>query len=508
MRNVYVCFFILSISLSSLFSISAGAEEEAGSGSDDTPVVLDEIAGDRNLTGARNWRSPEYSNQQGALGWSPGVFNVPKGLEINYQFWVDIYTKYTTDQGLLHDAEYIDLIYEVLDFTHISARTDLTDIQKSKFRTKAVKEGKKRIVALLKKLQTITDDSKLNADEKRIWDYFQKIQEKKKFLAATTKARLRFQLGQRDRMVQGIFYAGRYLEDFERIFHEAGLPVELTRLPFVESSFNVLARSKVGASGLWQIMRYTGRPYMMINNTIDKRNFPNDAAKLAAKLFRFNYNMLESWPLAITGYNHGPAGVQKLTKLYKSRELGDLLLSNGQKRRLGFASRNFYASFLAVLEIEQNAPKYFGPVFWSKPLTSVEFTLGKPIRWKDIVRWFDGNDQIAQIYNPHITAAARKFGNLIPKNALINILKEKKDLVQNEFSPPPTKWPSPKTEDGDLERVESPAKAEGPHVYTVVRGDTIYSVARDFGVSVQELLTANKLEATEELKTGQEIKIP
>ncbi len=499
--GLFICFQLLSL--------AARCEEEAGT-TEDTPVVLEEIAGERNLTGARNWRPPDYVNEQGALGWTPGAFDVPKGLEINFQFWLDIYTKYTTDQGLLHDSENIDLVYEILDFTHISSRTDLSEGKKSSLRSKAVKEAKKRIVALLKKFQGYkAEPPDLPQEEKRIWDYFQKVSGKKKFIEASSKNRLRFQLGQRDRIVQGIFFSGRYLEDFENIFREAGLPIELTRLPFVESSFNVLARSKVGASGLWQIMRYTGRPYMMINNTIDKRNYPNDAARLAAKLFRMNYNMLESWPLAVTGYNHGPAGVLKLTKLYKTRELGELVQNIGRKKHLGFASRNFYASFLAALEAERNAPKYFGPVFWSKPLDGSEVKLPKPVRWKDVLRWFDGNDQIAQIYNPQVTAMARKFGNPIPKNGVIYIPKNKKDLVENEFSPPPAHLPPPKSEDGDLEHpAETIAKVEGPHVYTVNRGDTLYSIARDFGVSLKELMEANKMDSPGELKAGQELKVP
>lgn len=491
-------------------SLESHAQEEGGS-ADDTPVVLDEIAGDKDLTGIRAWRAPNFSIQAGSLGWTENAFDVPHGIETNYKFWLDIYTKYTTDQGLLHDADAIDLVYEILDFNHISARTDLNSFQKNKMRTKAVKDAKKRVTELLKKLQKVKDPSTLTVDEKRIWDAFQNMPGKKKFLDATHKNRLRFQLGQRDRMIQGIFFSGRYLEDFEKIFHEAGLPMELTRLPFVESSFNVMARSKVGASGVWQIMRYTGKPYMMINNTVDKRNLPLEAAKLAIKLFRMNYNMLQSWPLAVTGYNHGPAGVLKLTKIRKTRELGDLIQSAGTKKKLGFASRNFYASFLAALEAERNAPKYFGSVYWSKPLTAAEITLSHPIRWKDIVRWFDGNDKVAQIYNPHITASARKFGVLIPKGAMIYVLTDKKDLVSNEFSPPPVHLPAPKAEEGDLQAAAdapAPVQEEGAHIYVVVQGDTINSISRDFGISVKELLDANKMEITDELPAGKKIKIP
>lgn len=410
-------------------STAEGAEE-----TEDTPVVLEEIAGERDLTGSRPWRNPDFSNQKGALGWDENIFQVPKGLEINFNFWLDIYTKYTTEQGLMHDSEYIDLVYEILDFSHISSRTDLSNLQKQKLRTRHVKESKKRIIEMLKRLDKVQDPSDLSADEKRIWDYFQKIEGKKKFIEATKRNRLRFQLGQRDRIIQGLFFSGRYLEDFENIFRENGLPIELTRLVFVESSFNVLARSKVGASGLWQIMRYTGRPYMRIDNSIDKRNYPIDATRLAAKLLKINYSMLESWPLALTGYNHGPAGVLKLTKLYKSRDIGDLIQSNGSKKRLGFASRNFYASFLAALEAESHAPKYFGPVLWSKPLQAKSILVSKSIRWKDILRWFDGNERIAEIYNPHVTSSAKKQNRLLPKQISISVPMDKSDVIQNELA--------------------------------------------------------------------------
>jgi len=387
----------------------------------DTSVVREDVDGDRNLTQTRDWRAPDYSHQENALGWSETTFAIPPGLETNVRFWTDIYGKYTTDQGILHDTEYLNLVYEVLDFTPISAQGELNNFKKERLRTKMVKAAKQRVIATLKKLDKTKDPSTLTEDEKRIWDFFAKIDGKKKFKEAMSKSRLRFQLGQKDRAQQGIFFSGRYLEDFERVFRKAGLPIELSRLPFVESSFNVMARSKVGASGLWQIMSYTGRPFMMINTAIDKRNHPHEATKLAAKLLRNNYQMLNSWPLALTGWNHGPSGVLRLTKTYKSRELGDLLVKNGSRRRLGFASRNFYACFLAILEVEKNAPKYFGAVQWSKPLEEKDIILTRAISYKDLLKWFDGDDHRAQIFNPHITTQARKGRMSLPKGAVISV---------------------------------------------------------------------------------------
>lgn len=396
----------------------------------DTPVSHEEIEGDQSLTSTREWRPPVYTGQEQALGWTENSFAVPAGLETQVKFWIDIYSKYSSDQGVLHDSEYIDLIYTTLDFSTISSRSDINAFQKERLKIRLVKEAKKQVIEMLKKFEKLESSESLSESEKKIWDYFQKIDEKKKFREAMDKSRLRFQLGQKDRIVQGIFFSGRYLEDFEKVFKDAGLPIELTRLPFVESSFNVLARSKVGASGIWQIMPKTGRPYLMINKAIDKRNLPSEATKLAAKLLRFNFSLLESWPLAVTGYNHGPHGVLRLTKHNKSRELVDLWKNRNSKKRLGFASRNFFASFLAVLEVEKNATKYLGPVKWSQSLNAANITLNKNISYSQLLHWFDGDDHRAQIFNPHITSLARKNKIQLPKGAVISIPAAKESEVK------------------------------------------------------------------------------
>lgn len=419
----------IQLSILSFSSASVWAEED-----DDTPVTHEEIAGERNLTSARPWRAPDFTNQGQSLGWNETSFQIPKGLETQVKFWIDIYSKYNSDQGVLHDAENINFIYSEIDFTAITRRTDINEFEKDRQKKKLVNNEKRRVVEILKKLEHVKDPTDLVGDEKKIWDYFTRVDEKKKFIAATKKNRLRFQLGQKDRMIQGIYFSGRYLEDFEKVFREAGIPMELTRLVFVESSFNVLARSKVGASGLWQIMPYTGRPYMMINAGIDKRNHPLEATRIATKLLRNNFNLLESWPLAVTGWNHGPTGILKLTKKYKTREIGELVANVTVKRKFGFASRNFYASFLAALEVERNAPRYLGNVSWSQPLESVDIRIPVALKYKDVLKWFDGDDLKAQIFNPHITKAARQGRAPIVKGALLSIPKSKYDDIVAELN--------------------------------------------------------------------------
>ena len=471
---------------------------------EDTPVTHEEIAGEKNLTSSRPWKAPDFSSQEKALGYGPQAFAIPAGMEKQFKFWVDIYSKYNTDQGVLHDAEYIDLIYEELDFSAISSRTDIKGYQKEHMKIKMVKEGKRRVIALLEKLSKLKEPTGLTPPEMKVWEYFEKIKGPKKFSEAAKKNRLRFQLWQRDRVIQGIYFSGRYIEEFEKIFREAGMPIELARLPFVESSYNVLARSKVGASGLWQIMPYTMKGFMKRDLAIDLRNHPMEATKVAAKLLRINFNMLQSWPLAMTGYNHGPSGVLKLTKKYKTRELSELVTNVASRKRFGFASRNFYASFLAVLEVTNDAPKYLGAVTWSQPLEQADIKLPLAVGYRDLLRWFDGDDLKTQIYNPHITRIARTRGRLIPKGVVISISKAKMEVVSKELESPDA-LKQAQLSGGNL---NLPNLKDEKTAYRVRKGDTVQGIAQQFGVPVGEILTANNMKKVSRLRVGQVLKIP
>lgn len=346
------------------------------------------------------WAPTDFSKQAGALGWTPEVFNTPKGMEDRVQFWQNIYTKFTSSQGLLHDSRYVHLIYEPVDFTDLSAQADLTPKQREKQRRMRVEMAKKAIVDRLKRLHTLKDGEGLTGEDKRYWDMFSKIDEPKKFLEAAKKGRLRFQLGQRDQFTNGIFQSGRYIKQMEEIFRQEGVPIELTRLPFVESSFNLRARSRVGASGIWQFMRSTARMYMRMDASADERNDPLRATRAAATKMRDNFNMLKSWPLAITAYNHGPSGVKRLTEKLGTVDIVEM--TDVRKGRFGFASANFYASFLAALHTEREALKHFGEVEMLPELRGAEVKLIKSATWRDIQKWFNGDIELARLLNPHV----------------------------------------------------------------------------------------------------------
>ena len=169
---------------------------------------------------------------------------------------------------------------------------------------------------------------------------------------------IRFQLGQADRFRSGLIRSGAWETHIAETLANLGLPAELAVLPHVESSFNPRAYSKVGAAGLWQFMRSTGRRYMRIDAAVDDRLDPFRSTEAAAQLLAYNYRVLGSWPLALTAYNHGTAGVRHAKETLATDDIVRIVRSY-TSRTFGFASRNFYVSFLAALEIDRNPRAVF-----------------------------------------------------------------------------------------------------------------------------------------------------
>lgn len=349
-----------------------------------------------------------------------------ESLKPRVDFWINVYTRLTTSQGLLHDSKYVDIVYETLDFKDLREGTHSHKEQEKKIGDQ-IKVAKKKIEATLLSLHLKQKNpSSLNAEETRIYDMFKSIQDPNKFLEAAGKKRLRFQLGQRDRFLQGLYYSGRYLPIMEKIFKDQGLPIELTRLPFVESTFDLRARSKVGASGIWQFMPSTGRLFMKINEAIDERNDPIRATVAAAQFMANNFNALGSWPLAITAYNHGTLGMVRAVEKTKSRELSDII-DRYKSPSFGFASSNFYAEFLAAVEVEKHASRYFDKAEIDRAIEFAEFVLTDFIDLKDIATYTKIPLDTLQELNPGLTESVFNSTRLVPSGYVLRIPPQERE---------------------------------------------------------------------------------
>ena len=183
---------------------------------------------------------------------------------------------------------------------------------------------------------------------------------------ARAARQIRYQQGLRERFRQGLERAGRWRAYVNEQFAAQGVPIDIAALPHVESSYNPNARSHVGASGVWQFTRSTGRRFMRVDHVVDERNDVFAATRGAARLLAYNYSLTGSWPMAITAYNHGLSGVRRAMRIHGDDALVDIL-RNYNGRTFGFASRNFYVAFLAAREVDQNPEKYFPGVIPESP---------------------------------------------------------------------------------------------------------------------------------------------
>lgn len=471
----------------SAFEIQSGGDSDV-----QAAVVTEEPVPAIHLDEGVAWTAPDYSNQENALGYKAEEFQVSEGLKERVQFWVDIYTKYTSSQGVLHDGDNINIVYETIDFSAITNNPAFTDRDKYRLRKKMVNDAKKDIVARLKKLQKVKSAEELEGDDLRYWNLFEKVTEKNKFAEAAKKNRLRFQLGQRDFFTKGVYYSGRYLKEMEKIFREEGVPVQLTRLPFVESSFNIYARSKVGASGIWQFMRGTGKRYMKVGYVVDERNDPLVATRSAARMLKQNYQLLETWPLAITAYNHGPSGVARVAKKCNSKDICDLI-ERGEARRFGFASKNFFASFLAAVEVEGHASQYLGAVKRAPEITYETAQLIKPMNFRTLLRVFDGNQELTELYNPHFTQSVRNGYVAMPRGAVVRVPSHKSEALMAVMN--------------SNERVPAMVVNEKETTYRVLAGDTLSGISTMFGVPVRRIIEVNDVDPRR-LRPGQKLVIP
>ncbi|MCX6111933.1 MAG: transglycosylase SLT domain-containing protein, partial [Proteobacteria bacterium] len=191
-------------------------------------------------------------------------FYVPKGMEKAVDFWIDVYSKYDTDQIIVHDTDNY-VIYEVIDVSDINSLPYFTQEIKDEIINSRVIRVQKKYRDALKTLH----NNKQNLQDMdpfivSVSNQLIGIKDENKFLDASRPGRMRIQRGQSSEFKKGLYYSGKYIPAMEKIFKRYKLPVELARLPFVESYFNPHATSYKNASGIWQFMSGTGKEYLKV----------------------------------------------------------------------------------------------------------------------------------------------------------------------------------------------------------------------------------------------------
>ena len=310
----------------------------------------------------------------------------------------------------------------------------------------------------------------------------------------TAALSVRFQLGQADKFRAGLIRAGQWRAHIQQVLAEQGVPTELVALPHVESSFNPRAYSHVGAAGLWQFMRSTGRLYLRVDDVVDERMDPHKASVAAARLLGFNYRQIDSWPLAITAYNHGLAGMTRAVRTLGTRDIAKIV-ARYQSRSFGFASRNFYAEFLAAAEIDREPERFFGPLETLPPLEHAVVRLDHYYKITSLQRALGVDLETLREHNLALRPPVWSGAKYVPRGYELRV------PVQLVTQPIDQVLAS-------IAASERLAEQHRDRFYKVRRGDTLSKIAHRQEISVRELSELNNLRNRHTIRVGQVLRLP
>jgi len=412
-------------------------------------------------------------------------FPEPASLRSAVSFWMRVYLEVTTDGGLLHDSSRLGVVYETVRFDgeqNSRRRQRMVDKRRNHWRT-----------ALRRLSRGGTPRDEQERTVLRLLEEELGHPPTPSDLAVVAR-RVRFQLGQRDKFRAGIIRSGAYEDAMRATFRREKLPEDLAYLPHVESSFNPAAYSKYGAAGVWQFMRATGRRFMTVDYTVDERLDPMTSTRAAARLLKENHKVLRSWPLAITAYNHGTSGMRRAVRRLGTDDIG-VIARKYHSRRFGFASRNFYAQFLAARKILKAYEPYFGPLVRNVPEAADEITLPFYADVKDLRTHAGVAPEVVKHYNPTLRPPIYRSAKRIPKGYVLR-------LPAGTLGPDPEKWLA------SIPEGKRHAKQRRSNYYQVRRGDTLSQIARRHGTSVSTLVAFNSLPSRHRIYPGQVLQMP
>lgn len=324
----------------------------------------------------------------------------------NVEFWEKIYGTYSETQGVLHDRRDLRLIYGVISL----APKDTPGA--GKINEKLTEMAQLHVKAMLNKFAE--GSLPQTAEELRIHNLFQQ-KNPAAFLAAAEN--IRVQTGLKNRFREGVIRSGAYMPAIKRILRTLDLPLELAYLPHVESSFNPRAHSKVGAVGLWQFTRYTGKEFMTVNELVDERYDLYIASEAAARFLKENRRQLGAWSLALTAYNHGRGGMLRAKAQWGSYPV---IFANHTSSTFGFASRNFYSEFLAAQRVARRL-EADSSVIKERPLISASLRLKGYAAAVELRQYFGISEEEFRRLNPALMKPVLEGKKYIPVETIIHL---------------------------------------------------------------------------------------
>lgn len=298
-----------------------------------------------------------------------------------------------------------------------------------------------------------------------------------------------------------------YFPMFEQEMSNQKIPLEIKYLAIIESALNPKARSRVGATGLWQFMYATGKSYgLEVNNYVDERSDPIRATKAAAKYLNELYKIFGDWDLALAAYNSGPGNVTKAIRRSDGKTNYWNLRPYLPKETAGYVP-----AFLATLYIFEYAKEHgFKPQKRANHLFETDtIRVKQAISFKDIADITGMDVQDIQFFNPSYQldvvpyVEGRNYAVRLPISEIGKFVANE-DAIYAYLNEEKAKHekPLPEVMKGD----QYASKSHKKTLYTVKRGDTLGKIATRNGVTVSNIKRWNRIKGNN-LRVGQRLSI-
>ncbi len=358
------------------------------------------------------------------------------------------------------------------------------------------------------------------------------------------------------RALTNMFY---YIDLVKGIFSSYGIPEKLVYLPIIESAYSPRAYSRAGAVGIWQFMKGTGSMYgLKVDFWVDERRDPEKATVAAARHLKDLYNIFSDWDLALLAYNAGVGRIRYAIKRCGRKNAWELI----QSGCLNSETRRYLPRFYASVEIAEHIKKYgfFSNVERNKNGINVftnsrKIELDYPVDLTIVASKSGVSLKTLKFYNPElrrfITPPGRHYEIRVPEKHYVSVLSVCRNIPPqklidvkeyiiksgetlgeiavrfktsqsllcriNNIKNPKRVYAGQlilvpvKNKDISIDNSLNPQIREGfltqEIEYVVKKGDSLWSIARRFGTTIENILSINGLSFSSIINPGDKIKI-
>jgi membrane-bound lytic murein transglycosylase D len=297
----------------------------------------------------------------------------------------------------------------------------------------------------------------------------------------------------RDRFEQWLTRLSGYRPLVENILMEFDLPTDLVYLSLVESGFNPRAYSRARATGPWQFMKGTARLYgLRVDDYVDERRDPIKSTVAAARYLRDLYDLFGTWPLAMAAYNAGEGKVQRALKKTQAESFWEI----AQSRHIRRETKEYVPRIMAATIIAKNPDQYGFNMAEADLHQFEEVVIRRPLHLRDVATVTAIPLFELQRLNPELRRDVTPPGDA---EYHLKVPVGQKDTVEQLLDHIPAWKPKPMVRVVKKARTQEASTVEPAGWYRVQVGDSLWTIAKRFRLSVQELKTRNNL-------TGRRIK--